>query len=471
MKKLSRIVGLVSWSPLVFSVQMAHAQLTPTYSNASLKGTYSGVAYMFHGSMTVPQGFESDLGTGTFDGAGNVAFSLTSNSGGVIVSGSSNATYSVAADGSVTVSGGVNGTGFLADGGRILLASHMVNGKDPTVVVLARRDDPGDNTRNGADALVSNTTGVENTATGAFTLFANTGGSANTASGYGAMHANATGATNTAFGANALYSNTVGKGNAAQGVNALYYNTTGIRNLGIGSNALYHNVSGSYNIALGFDAGSNVTTGSNNIEIGSSGTASDNGTIQIGAQGTQTSAKIAGIYGHTVTGSAVYVTSTGQLGVLASSERFKTGVETMGAASEKLERLRPVTFRLKTDPTGTVQYGLIAEEVAKVYPELVIHGADGRIDGVRYEELAPMLLNMVQRQQATIRIQSEKGDADARNIEAQAVEMHTLNQQIVAQSEQLKSMQQQVAELKDLKQALQAALLKLQAKEDLLAQR
>jgi trimeric autotransporter adhesin len=104
------------------------------------------------------------------------------------------------------------------------------------------------------------------------------------------------------------------------------------------------------------------------------------------------SAYVAGVATTTVTGSAVYVTPSGQLGVLASSERFKTDVESMGAASEKLARLRPVTFKLKTDPDGTTQYGLIAEGVAKVYPELVIHGADGRINGVRYEELAPMLL-------------------------------------------------------------------------------
>jgi len=96
--------------------------------------------------------------------------------------------------------------------------------------------------------------------------------------------------------------------------------------------------------------------------------------------------------------------------VLASSERFKTNVETMGGASEKLAMLRPVTFTLKTDSTGTTQYGLIAEEVAKIYPELVIHGADGRIDGVRYEELAPLLLNEVQQQRQLLQEQQQKLD-------------------------------------------------------------
>jgi hypothetical protein len=104
-----------------------------------------------------------------------------------------------------------------------------------------------------------------------------------------------------------------------------------------------------------------------------------------------------------VTGSAVFITSSGQLGVLASSERYKTEIAPMGAGTEKLQELRPVSFHLKSEPNGPVQYGLIAEEVAKVYPELVIRDDKGKIQGVRYEELAPMLLNEVQKQGAEIR--------------------------------------------------------------------
>jgi endosialidase-like protein len=263
------------------------------------------------------------------------------------------------------------------------------------------------NTAVGVASMVLNTSGETNVAVGYETLYYNTTGSSNSAVGSSALISNATGSNNTALGSQALYSNTSGKGNAAQGVNALYSNTTGIRNLGIGSDALYGN-NGSYNIALGYEAGYNVSTGSNNIEIGTSGTASDDGTIQIGSQGTQTSTTIAGIFGTTLTGSAVYVTSTGQLGVLASSERYKTHVAAMGSRTEKLERLRPVTFNLRSDRAGTVQYGLIAEEVAKIYPELVIRNAAGGIEGVRYEELAPMLLNEVQKQQAAIRALTEK---------------------------------------------------------------
>jgi hypothetical protein len=103
-----------------------------------------------------------------------------------------------------------------------------------------------------------------------------------------------------------------------------------------------------------------------------------------------------------VTGSAVYITSTGQLGVLASSERYMTDVASFGSSKEKLAKLRPVSLRLKSDAKAGVQYGLIAEEVAKVYPELVIRGQKGEIEGVRYEQLTPMLLNELQQQQGRL---------------------------------------------------------------------
>jgi hypothetical protein len=130
-----------------------------------------------------------------------------------------------------------------------------------------------------------------------------------------------------------------------------------------------------------------------NIEIGNVGGANDAGTIRFGTSSQQGTAYIAGLANSHVAGSAVYVTATGQLGVLASSERYKTDVASMGSSSEKVRELRPVTFHLKTDPKAGVQYGLIAEEVAKVYPELVISGDKRQIEGVHYEELTPMLLN------------------------------------------------------------------------------
>jgi hypothetical protein len=226
------------------------------------------------------------------------------------------------------------------------------------------------------------------------------------------------------------------------GYAALYHNTTGSNNSAQGFYALQNNTSGSNNIAIGQYAGNNITIEDSDIDIGSRGVAGESGVIRIGDSGSQVATYIAGISSAKVTGSAVYVTSTGQFGVMASSERYKTAVASMGSTSEKLRQLRPVTFHLKTDPQGVTQYGLIAEEVAKVYPELVIRDGAGKIEGVRYEELAPMLLNEMQKQAAEIR---------------------DLKQQ------QMRSATQ--AELKNLKQELRSALLKVQAKDELIAQR
>lgn len=183
-----------------------------------------------------------------------------------------------------------------------------------------------------------------------------------------------------------------------------------------------------------------IATGSHNIDIGNKGVAAESGTIRIGTGANQKATFIAGIFGTSVTGSAVVVTSTGKLGVTASSERYKTAIAPMGADTAKLQQLRPVSFKLKSDATGTRQYGLIAEEVAKVYPELVIRDDQGRIYGMRYDELAPMLLNEMQQQRAQM-------------------------------TDEVRDLKQQVAELKALNQATQVALQKLQAKDEWVAQR
>jgi hypothetical protein len=329
------------------------------------------------------------------------------------------------------------------------------------------------NSASGVSALYSNTDGNNNTASGYGSLYSNTTAEENTASGYNALYANRTGNKNTASGALALISNTTGSYNTASGYQALYYNIDGIRNSasgdwGLYSNthgsdntasgqaALYSNTTGSNNIGLGANAGYNVTSGSNNIEIGNRGTSNDNGTIRVGMSGTHAATYVAGIENAKVTGAAVYVTSSGQLGVLASSERYKTAIAPMGAGTEKLQELRPVSFHLKTDPNGAVQYGLIAEEVASVYPELVIRDQAGKIQGVRYDELAPMLLNEVQKEQQTI-------VAQAAQLTAQAAEIRTLNQQQKQFATQ--------AELSDLKLQLQAALNALHSKDQIVAQR
>ena len=300
----------------------------------------------------------------------------------------------------------------------------------------------GNNTASGFDALYSNSTGNNNSAVGNSALYRNKTGLQNTASGSDALYANTTGDSNTASGYGALYTNN-GSSNTASGYEALYANSSGINNTANGVHALASNTSGSNNVADGWHAGYNLTTGSNNIDIGNAGLAGDTNTIKIGTQSTQTKTVIAGIYGVSVSGAIVMINSAGQLGAVVSSERFKTAIAPMGSTSEKLQQLRPVTFHLKTDPHGALQYGLIAEEVAKVYPDLVVRNESGRIDSVRYDELAPMLLNEVQQQQQRMAAQDQHSAAqDARigQLVGQLAEMH-------------------------------AALLKLQSKAELIAQR
>ncbi len=261
-----------------------------------------------------------------------------------------------------------------------------------------------DNTANGYLALATNTTGYYNTATGYYALYGSplgSTGSGNTANGYEALYSNTTGWYNIASGLDALYSNTSGSANIASGLYALYYNTTGYYNIASGLEALFNNTTGSNNVALGYLAGANLTTGSNNIDIGNAGGAGEGGVIRLGTKGTHTATYIAGINGVTASGGvAVYINANGQLGTLPSSKRFKREIHAMGQASARLMQLRPVTFRYKQaaeDGTHPLQYGLIAEEVAKVYPDLVQYDQAGKPLAVYYHLLTPMLLNELQK--------------------------------------------------------------------------
>ena len=258
--------------------------------------------------------------------------------------------------------------------------------------------DAGGNTASGTGALQNNTTGFSNTANGFNALFSNTAGSFNTATGVNALIGNTTGGFNTAHGVFALFSNTTGTFNTAGGVDALFSNTTGGSNTAHGVFALLFNTTGLNNIAVGLGAGGILASGNNNIYLGgSSATATESNTMRLGAVQTQTF--IAGISGVSVSGSAVFINNAGQLGIQASSIRYKRDIQPMGAHSRGLLRLRPVIFRYKQDVQGERQYGLIAEEVAKIYPELVTRTANGEIESVRYQEVTPMLLNELQHQQ------------------------------------------------------------------------
>jgi Chaperone of endosialidase len=250
-----------------------------------------------------------------------------------------------------------------------------------------------ENTATGAGALLSNTRGNPNTANGAFALFLNTDGAFNTATGGRALFSNTDGSNNTADGATALFNNTVGTDNTADGVSALTNNVSGNFNTAIGASALFNNTTGSNNIALGFLAGDNVT-GDNNIDIGAEGVAGDSNTIRIGTN--QRGAFIAGIRGATtanVNAIPVLIDSAGQLGTLSSSRRFKKDIESMDKISEAMLALKPVTFHYKNDNTSTRQFGLIAEDVAKVNPDLVVRDNNGEIYTVRYDAVNAMLLN------------------------------------------------------------------------------
>jgi hypothetical protein len=270
------------------------------------------------------------------------------------------------------------------------------------------------NTASGLNALASNSTGTANTANGSFALIENTIGNNNTASGDGALFNNTSGDDNTATGVDALLSNTTGANNTASGTSALQSNTTGYYNVGSGVSALFYNVvghdntgegfqallnaKGSNNIGIGSNAGANLSNGSNNIDIGNVGVAGDAAKIRIGKQGTQTATYIAGIYGKTVasgTRVGVMIDSTGKLGTVVSSARFKEAIKPMDKASEAILALKPVTFRYKEelDPDGMPQFGLIAEEVEKVNPDLVVRDEDGKVNTVRYEAVNAMLLN------------------------------------------------------------------------------
>jgi hypothetical protein len=263
------------------------------------------------------------------------------------------------------------------------------------------------NTAGGYQTLQSNTTGYLNTATGAQALQDNTAGYANTANGVQALQNNTTGAYNTASGYTSLQLSTTGGGNTAIGYGAMLSNTTGSSNTALGFGALVNNTTGFGNIVIGEESAFNVAGGnSNNIIIGSEGTSSDNGVIRIGDGASQTSAYMAGIYGQTASGGIpVYVNSSGKLATANSSRRFKEQITDMGDTSSKLFQLRPVNFFYKPeydDGSHLLQYGLIAEEVEKVYPEMVAYDKDGQILTVKYQLLAPMLLNEAQKQDGRI---------------------------------------------------------------------
>ena len=300
------------------------------------------------------------------------------------------------------------------------------------------------NTFLGEDALINNINGINNTATGAFALRYNTAGINNTATGAYALQYNTTGINNTGFGFDALLSNTSGGNNTGVGLEALWANTTGINNTAIGASALSGNTVGRNNIALGVRAGANLTTGGHNIDIGNYGRDGESDTIRIGRGGIQNHAFIAGISGATVAeGVGVVVDTDGHLGTVVSSERFKSEIKPMDKGSEAILALKPVTFHYKKelDPKGIPQFGLVAEQVEKVNPDLVARDDQGRPYTVRYEAVNAMLLNEFLKEH-------RKREQQDRKIEELEAIVSQLQSALHAQAAQIQKVSAQLAEEK-----------------------
>lgn len=243
----------------------------------------------------------------------------------------------------------------------------------------------------------------------------------NTAGGSGVLLFNFNGTDNTGFGFAALQ-RTTGSANTAVGVNALFSNSTGSFNTALGYSALANKSTGSNNLALGQSAGRSLTTGNNNIYLSNAGVAAESSTIRIGNSSNHTRAFMSGVRGRrtgVANAVAVVIDSNGQLGTISSSERFKKDIHDMDETSRRLLELRPVTYRYKglsEDGSNPLEYGLIAEEVAKIYPDLVAYDADGKIETVQYHKLTPMLVNEVKRLNTLLQTEKDRNLAQAQEI-------------------------------------------------------
>ena len=249
--------------------------------------------------------------------------------------------------------------------------------------------------------------------------------------------ANNVGALDTAVGASALRNNTTGSNNTAIGYQALNSNTTGIGNTASGFRSLF-STTGNNNIAIGSSAGFNLTTGSNNIDIGNPGVAGESKAIRIGQR--QTSTYIAGINGATVpTGVAVVVDSSGHLGTITSSARYKDAIKPIDKASEAILALKPVTFRYKKelDPASVPQFGLVAEQVEKVNPDLVARDKNGKPYTVRYEAVNAMLLNEFLKEHRKVEVQDRRAQEQQKEIDALKAELKEQKSLIQNMSAQL----------------------------------
>jgi len=297
----------------------------------------------------------------------------------------------------------------------------------------------GYNTAYGVYALYSNTSGFYNSAAGAYSL-ANNIGDRNTANGYAALYYNTEGDANTAVGRAALYHNTTGNSNTAIGDAAAFVNTTGDFNTAIGQGALFGNTTGTTNIALGFIAGGLITTANNVICIGSGG-----GNVSNSCFIGQIYSNVQPIVG--TDPDSVTVNSSGRLGRgNVSSRRYKHDIKPMDKASEAIFALKPVSFRYNKeyDATQTIAFGLIAEEVAKVYPDLVGRNPEGQPESVRYEQINAMLLNEFLKEHRKVEEQAREMQEQRATISELKKEMETVVARLKQQDSKIQKVSDQV---------------------------
>jgi Chaperone of endosialidase len=285
---------------------------------------------------------------------------------------------------------------------------------------LLRNTTGNDNTANGFGALQLNTTGGLNTALGLGALGVNTTGGVNTANGALSLGSNTTGAANTATGAQALFVNAAGNNNTADGYQTLASSTTGSANTAIGYQALSHNTTGSNNIALGVGAGSNVSTANNVVCIGTAG------------QDVSDSLYVGNVFETSIDPDnlPVLIDVTGRLGTQSSSRRFKDDIKPMDKASKAILALKPVTFHYKSDKKRSPRFGLIAEEVAQVDPNLVALDKEGKPYSVRYDQVNAMLLNEFLKEHGKVQ-ELEKGMAAlTAQLKEQAAQIQKMSAQL-----------------------------------------
>lgn len=257
-------------------------------------------------------------------------------------------------------------------------------------------------TNSGTTSTLTVTDSNNSTFVGSGSGKASASGTNNCGFGVTSLSSITSGNSNMGFGTSALASCTSGEYNVAVGVIALQLLTTSSENTAIGRNALGQIVTGANNIAIGYNAGALCTTNdSNNIHVGHVGVAGDNAAIRLGTNGTHTTCFVQGISGVTVTGTAVLCSTAGQLGTVASSERYKENIEDM-QDNVSVMHLRPVKFNYKADDSKTVQYGLIAEDVDRDFPYLCFY-KDNKPESVKYHELCVFLLAEIQRMDRRIK--------------------------------------------------------------------